>query len=233
MTTFNAVRDTMRDLNCPVWKVKGRSGTLIGYQQDPSLDVELSIQRMHKLLGEVKGDAVRVELQPNPPKGSAKKGGNTLHILKMDVDLSTVNPSGSGSGMAGIPAQPAGDFSRFEAMLQKLMDQNAELQSQLIKTKYEQQIQALEQKIEGISNQQPDDPIGKVIDMMIPILAQALPSMMQKSGQSPVINGIDADPVARLLQADPEGMIVIEAIAKLAEHKPEIYQQYKPLLLQM
>jgi hypothetical protein len=209
-----------------MWKAKGRSGTLIGYQLDPAMDVSMSIQRLQKLLSETRGDSVRIELQPNPSKG--KKGGNMAHLLKMDVDLNTVNPSGSlpAVPVAGHPA----DFSKFEAMLNRLMEQNQQLQSELIKSQYENQIKALEQKIEGISNKESDDPIGKVIDMLVPVMAQYLPAMM-KPAPSPDING--ADPVSRLLAVDPEGMKVIEAIAKLAETDLATYNQYKPLLLSL
>jgi hypothetical protein len=115
-------------------------------------------------------------------------------------------------------------------MIEGLMSQNQALQAKLIESKYENQIKDLQAQISGVN----DDPIGRVIDLVIPILAAYVPKMTGAApgdNMPPSINGVD--PIERLLAVDPEGMKVIEAIVSLAENKPEIYRQYKPILFSM
>jgi len=220
-STFKSVTDTMSDMNIVTWSAKSRSGALLGYQHDTKMDIDLSIGRLRKLLEGQQGDFVRVELQP--PSGG--KGGDLKKVIKMDVDLSTVNPQMAGIGQA-IPAH---DFTRLEKMISELSQQNQALTAKLIESKYENKIKELEQQINGVNN---DDPIGRVIDLVIPILSAYIPKMVNQDGNPPAINGVP-DPMERLLAVDPEGMKVVEAIANLAEKNPSMYNQYKPILLNL
>jgi hypothetical protein len=217
-STWKSVVDTMHDMNLNTWSVKSRSGSLIGYQHDQKIDVDTSVIRLRKLLeGQQGGDIVKIELAP--PVG---KGGDRKNIIKLDVDVSTVN-----TGVSGFAPAPTPDFSKLEKMIEGLMTQNQALQAKLIESKYENQIKDLQAQISGVN----DDPIGRVIDLVIPILAAYVPKMTGGApgdNLPPSINGVD--PIERLLAVDPEGMKVIEAIVSLAENKPEIYRQYKPIL---
>lgn len=221
-STFKSVTDTMNDMSIVTWSVKTRSGSLLGYQHDPKMDIDLSIARLRKLLEGQQGDFVRVELAPATGQG---KGGDLKKIIKMDVDLSTVNPNVSGIGQI----MPSQDFTRLEKMIAELSAQNQALTAKLIESKYENKIKELEQQINGVND---SDPIGRVIDLVIPILAAYVPKMVSPDGNPAAINGVP-DPVERLLSADPDGMKVIEAIANLAEKNPGMYNQYKPILLNL
>jgi len=219
-STFKSVTDTMSDMKISTWSVRSRSGELIDFQHD-KIDVDMSIARLRKCLEGLQGDYVRVELDP-PPGG---KGGNLKKVIKKNVDLSTVNPQMSGIGQP----MPTHDFTRLEKMISELSAQNQALTAKLIESKYENKIKELEQQINGVND---SDPIGRVIDLVIPILAAYVPKMVSPDGNPPAINGVP-DPVERLLSADPDGMKVIEAIANLAEKNPGMYNQYKPILLNL
>ena len=220
-STFKSVTDTMSDMNIVTWSVKSRSGALLGYQHDLKMDIDMSIARLRKLLEGQQGDFVRVELQP--PAGG--KGGDLKKVIKMDVDLSTVNPQITGINQVA----PSHDFNRLEKMINELSAQNQALTAKLIESKYENKIKELETQINGVNQ---DDPIGRVLDLVIPILSAYIPKMVNQEGNPPAINGVP-DPVERLLTADPEGMKVIDAIANLAEKNPSMYNQYKPILLNL
>ena len=219
-STFKSVTDTMSDMKISTWSVRSRSGDLIDFQHD-KIDVDMSIARLRKCLEGLQGDYVRVELDP-PPGG---KGGNLKKVIKKNVDLSTVNPQMAGIGQI----MPSQDFTRLEKMISELSQQNQALTAKLIESKYENKIKELEQQINGVGN---DDPIGRVIDLVIPILSAYIPKMMNQDGNPPAINGVP-DPMERLLAVDPEGMKVVEAIANLAEKNPSMYNQYKPILLNL
>jgi hypothetical protein len=220
-STFKSVTDTMSDMNIVTWTVKGPKGNQLGYQRNNNMDINMSIAQLRKVVEGQIDDFVRVELDP-PPGG---KGGNLKKMIKIDVDLSTVNSKVSGIGQI----MPTHDFTRLEKMISELSQQNQALTAKLIESKYENKIKELEQQINGVGN---DDPIGRVIDLVIPILSAYIPKMMNQDTNPPAINGVP-DPMERLLAVDPEGMKVVEAIANLAEKNPSMYNQYKPILLNL
>lgn len=214
-STFKYVTDTMRDLNISTWMISSPKRKNIGAQLDGKLDIDMSISRLRNALENQRGEYVTITL--DPPIG---KGGDRKNTMMIDVDLSTVNTPVSGVGCLG----PTGDFSRLEKMIANLAEQNQKLQAALIESKYENQIKDLQQQIAGA---QESDPIGRVLELVIPILSAYVPKMMNPEG--PTING--PDPVARLLAVDSDGMKVIEKIAELAENKPDTYAMYKPMLM--
>jgi hypothetical protein len=214
--TFQAVADTMADMNITQWKVKSRSGSLIGYE-NKCKDVDLSLIRLRKLLDQLQDDFVRVELQPNP--SSTEKGGDMKSIIKMDVDLSSMKP------VSGIPMMHAGADNKE---LEKLREQVKRLELEKIELTYKQQITDLHKKIDGIKD---EDPIGRLLDVITPVLAAYIPQMMGAKAPAPaVINGppmssSDEDrvniAVNRLMDAIPEFPTVIEKLADFAERDPE------------
>jgi hypothetical protein len=214
--TFQAVADTMADMNITQWKVKSRSGSLIGYE-NKCKDVDLSLIRLRKLLDQLQDDFVRVELQPNP--SSTEKGGDMKSIIKMDVDLSSLKP------VSGIPMIHS---SADNKELEKLREQVKRLELEKIELTYKQQITDLHKKIDGIKD---EDPIGRLLDVITPVLAAYIPQMMgAKAPGSAVINGppmssSDEDrvniAVNRLMDTIPEFPTVIEKLADFAERDPE------------
>lgn len=215
--TFQAVADTMTDMGIPQWTVKSRSGSLIGYERKCK-DVDLSLSRLRKLLEQSQDDFVRVELQPNP--STTEKGGDMKGIIKMDVDLASLKP------VSGIPVVHSGGDSKELRELRELVKK---LELEKIELTYKQQITDLHKKIDGIKE---EDPIGRLIDVITPVLAAYIPQMMgAKAPTTPVINGptvISSDEedrvniaVNRLMDAIPDFPTVIEKLADFAERDPE------------
>ena len=233
-TTFKAVTDTMVDLNLPVWQVKSRTGgTLLGYQLNEKMDVDSSIERLKKLLTEITADTVKVVLIPSLTKG---KGGNTMNQINMEVDLSSLRPAAVSVG--NLPAN-----SKYEQLIQELNDRNNKLAQQLIETKYQQQIEQLNKKIEGLETAKPTDPINRLLELVIPIALQnpaisgwiggllggAAPTTERKD-----INGIEeeeASPIDRLAKIDPDYLSFIDAVATAAENDVKQYFMYKEMLV--
>jgi hypothetical protein len=221
-STFKAITDTMGDLGITLWQVKSRGNSLIGYQLDAKLPIDSSIDRLRKLLKEQSGDIITVLLQPN----TKEKGGDQKKVIRMDVDLTTVDPGSR--AVAGIGNMP--DLSKFETMIADLSKQNQALQAQLIESKYQNQIKDLEAKISGVEQ---NDPIGKVLEMIAPVIAAYLPKLMNPGAKD--IHGIPEQDqmLSRLLAVDQDGLKVVEAIVMLAENNPTLYATYKPVLLNM
>lgn len=224
-SSFKAVQDTMEDLNIVVWKVLGRGGSLMGYQNDSKHDLDGSISRLKKLLVEQSGDVVRVELHPLERKTA--KGGDMMKVIKMDVDLNSIRGT-----VAGIPIQ--NDSKDLQQMIKQLTDQNMKLQAELIEAKYTNKITELEKKIEGIND---GDPMNKLLEGLLPVLAAYLPSLMKAPAapsQTPSINGLPPmmDLVSEWTAVDPEAGKVLAAVVNLAVNHSAIYQSAKPSLMQ-
>jgi len=219
-STFKAITDTMSDLNISLWQIKSRGGSLIGYQLDPKMDIDGSIERMKRLLKEQSGDTLSVFLQPNK-----SKNGDMTKVIRMEVDLSTVDPQKS---VAGIGNFPAPDLSRMEKMISDLTERNNALSSQLIESKYENKIKELEAKISGVNA---DDPIGKVLELIAPVIAAYVPKLLNPN--QPDINGTPEQDllIQRFIAVDPDAIQVINAIVYLAENNPTLYSTYKPMLI--
>jgi hypothetical protein len=230
-TTFKAVTDTMQDLNITVWQVKSRTGNnLLGYQLDEKLDIGSSIDRLKKLLTEITSDSVKVTLIPNLTKG---KGGNTLNQLNFEVDLNSLRPAPAVTGIAAMPAN-------YNQVLQDMNDRYNKLAQELVETRYQQQINQLQQKIEGLENAKPATPIDRFLELVIPIALNSPKVIGWLNGlipdQQPVdrkdINGIDDESTAldRLAAIDPDYISFIEAVATAAEKNPDQYFMYKKML---
>lgn len=240
-TTFKAVTDTMQDLNITVWQVKSRTGNnLLGYQLDEKLDIGSSIDRLKKLLTEITSDSVKVTLIPNLTKG---KGGNTLNQLNFEVDLTSLRPAAAVTGIAAMPAN-------YNQVIQDMNDRYNKLAQELVETRYQQQINQLQAKIEGLENAQPATTIDRFLELVIPIGSAALQSFLNSprviawlnaytpDQQQPVnrkdINGIEEEEEStaldRLAAVDPDYNTFLEAVATAAEKNPDQYFMYKKML---
>lgn len=233
-TTFKAVTDTMVDLNLPVWQVKSRTGgTNLGYQLNEKMDVDSSIDRLKKLLTEITADTVKVVLIPSLTKG---KGGNMMKQINMEVDLSSLRPAAVSVG--NLPAN-----SKYEQLIQELNDRNNKLAQQLIETRYQQQIEELNKKIEGLETAKPTDPINRLLELVIPIALQnpaisgwinGLLGSAASTTERKDINGIEeeeASPIDRLAKIDPDYLSFIDAVATAAENDVKQYFMYKEMLV--
>ncbi len=227
-STFKAVINTMNDLSLCTWVVKGKSGNLLAYQYD-KLDIDVSIDRLKNVLLEQRGDFIRVEIGNQK---SASKGGDNYKVIKMDVDLSTLNP-----GAASPVNFSIAESSDFKALQKMVADQNAvimKLSNDLIESRYKNEIEALKQQIAGIQEQ---DSIGKMADTLLPLIAAYIPNLLPAPQKN--INGIapeESETFAEylyFLKLDPEAPKVIEAISRIAETAPATYASYKKMLLSM
>ena len=212
--TFQAVADAMADLKISKWTVKSRSGSMMGYERT-NKDVDSSIQRLRKVLEQCQDDLVRVELNPNPKEDGP--GGDNKKVLKFDVDLSTLKP------VSGIPSAISSSESKE---LRELREKVKELELKAIEEKYQAQIIDLNKKIDGIRD---DDPIGRLIETLTPILAAYVPQMLGAKAPPPTINGPanDADQdrienaIGVLMDVVPDFPTVLEKLATMARNEPE------------
>lgn len=234
-STFKAVSDTMHDMNLTTYVVKSRGGSMIGYQLDKKMGADEAIERLKKLLLEQTGDIAKVEINPK-----SAGGGDSYKCIKMDVDLSTV----PGRAISGVVHQP-GPSVEYSKLIEK---QNAEilaLKEKVIELQYQQKIDKLQEQISGIKE---NDPIGKITEMLVPVLAQYLPTLLAPK-DSRAINGINdaAEMVAadfnlsrleraklmasELIKIDAEADEILAAIYIIASKSIDAYNGYKPTLI--
>jgi len=212
--TFQAVADTMADLKLSKWAIKSRSGSLMGYERT-NKDVDSSINRLRRVLEQCQDDMVRVELNPNPKEDGP--GGDNKKVIKFDVDLSTLKT------VSGVPSVVSSSESKE---LKELREKVKALELAAIEQKYQAQIIDLNKKIDGIKE---DDPIGRLIETITPVLAAYLPQMLGAKIPPPAINGPanDADQeriesaISVLIDVVPDFPTVLEKLATMARNEPE------------
>lgn len=223
MVTFNAVKETMRDMNASTYNIKGPRGALIGYNHDSKVNVEEAINKIEKLLNEISGTVVTIEL--NPRNG---KGGDNFKIIKLEVDLNTIRKGGAVSG--------AGDditFNKYHDELKKKDAELLELKTALIRAEHKKEIEDLKKEIAGIRD---NDTVGKLLETLTPVLVAYLPKMLNPGAPAPMINGIvniseREDLLNRWANADADYLNLLGVIVRIAEQSPANYQQYKPILI--
>jgi len=218
-STFKAVTDTMEDLQITCWKAYSRGGSLLGYYSEKSGGVESSINRLRKLLEQQLGEFVKVELLPTT---KAKQGGDFTKVIKMEVDLNSLRSTPTVvSGHV-----PNEDIAQLRKMLTEATNTIMRLNTDLIEQKYTNKIAELEKTIEGVGN---DDPINRLLELVIPIFATSLTSPKAAPND---INGLPGDDLlARLIKVDKDGYRVLVAIVDIAENHTDVYKTFKPMIL--
>ena len=218
-STFKAVTDTMEDLQITCWKAYSRGGSLLGYYNEKSGGVESSINRLRKLLEQQLGEFVKVELLPTT---KAKQGGDFTKVIKMEVDLNSLRSTPTVvSGHV-----PNEDIAQLRKMLTEATNTIMRLNTDLIEQKYTNKIAELEKTIEGVGN---DDPINRLLELVIPIFATSLTSPKAAPND---INGLPGDDLlARLIKVDKDGYRVLVAIVDIAENHTDVYKTFKPMIL--
>ena len=218
-STFKAVTDTMEDLQITCWKAYSRGGSLLGYYSEKSGGVESSINRLRKLLEQQLGEFVKVELLPTT---KAKQGGDFTKVIKMEVELNSLRSTPTVvSGHV-----PNEDIAQLRKMLTEATNTIMRLNTDLIEQKYTNKIAELEKTIEGVGN---DDPINRLLELVIPIFATSLTSPKAAPND---INGLPGDDLlARLIKVDKDGYRVLVAIVDIAENHTDVYKTFKPMIL--
>jgi len=115
--------------------------------------------------------------------------------------------------------------------LDALREANEKLKLQLIEYKYEQKLNDLHKKIEGLESED-DSPIGRLETILIPIITEIFTSGKTSQVVAPTINGVQEETlIDQWMSVDPDAPEVLKKIVTLAITKPDVYKTYKPILL--
>lgn len=222
-STFKGVAETMEDMNITTYVVKSRGGALLGYNYDKKQDVDTSIGRLKKLLMEQTGDIVKVELGK-----TEQSGGDTSKIIRMDVELNSLRSDA---------APVAGHSSINNELVERQAAEILNLKEQLIELKYQRQIDELRAEISGAAED--NDPIGKIADMLAPVISAYLPQLLGQGVKTtpPPINGMPPfsetnELLTRWHNQDNNFIEVLEAIVLLSENNKPVYNNYRPVIIE-
>jgi hypothetical protein len=205
-------------LNC--WNVKDGKA-LVAEQDDDSKDVTTSASMLKNKLENLGSGYMTVNLSGVCKKN--RKAGETLKIRTYTVII---------GGATKAPVAVSGIDNRE---LAELREANKRLEMQLIESKYQQKLDDLNKKIEGLQNDE-ENPIGRLETILIPIITEIFTGNMARGTTTvnPVINGIqETDLLDKWIEVDPEAIKVLEKIVGLAVNNPSMYKQYKPILLSL
>jgi hypothetical protein len=202
-------------LNC--WNVRdGKS--LLAEQDDDSKDVSASAALLKDKLKSIGAGYLTVNISGVNKKN--RKAGEALKVRNYTVV--------AGSNDKAVTPVTINGYDSKE--LDKIRAENEALKLQLVENKYQQKLNDLEKKIEGLENDE-EDPIGRLETIFLPIITNMFSTSVTPA---PTINGVeDADLLEQWQQADPEALQVLEKIVTLAITKPDTYKTYKPLLLSL
>lgn len=221
MITFPALKAMMQDLKVPSWNVKGKNSSLIGYEDDNSISMDISVARLEKLLNGITGDYVRVELHPG---SKTKTGGGKLtdytKVVKVDVDLSTMPGRSAVTGLGAVHSVNSGKVDQLQERI-------LQLEKEVIEHKYLNQIAELRKEIAGVKDQ---DPMNKLLETLLPSIIGALSPGQTKPM---ALAGTPDDIMNKFISLDPQGGAVVGALVWLIENNVEKYNMYKPILLDM
>ena len=202
-------------LNC--WNVRDGKA-LLAEQDDDSKDVSASAALLQDKIKSIGAGYLTVNLS-----GVNKKNRKAAEALK--VRQYTVLAGSSDKGVTPIAIN---GYDSKE--LDKVRAENEALKLQLVENKYQQKLNDLEKKIEGLENGE-DDPIGRLETIFLPIITNMFSTSVTPA---PTINGVeDNDLINQWEAVDPEASKVLEKIVTLAVTKPDLYKTYKPILLSL
>ena len=203
-------------LNC--WNVRDGKA-LLAEQDNDSKDISASAALLQDKIKSIGAGYLTVNLS-----GVNKKNRKAAEALK--VRQYTVLAGGADN--KALPVQAVSGFDNKE--LEKMRAENEALKLQIVENKYQQKLNDLEKKIEGLENGE-DDPIGRLETIFLPIITNMFSTSVTPA---PTINGVeDNDLINQWEAVDPEASKVLEKIVTLAVTKPDLYKTYKPILLSL
>lgn len=206
-------------LNC--WNIRdGKS--LLAEQDDDGKDVAASAAQLKDKLRSIGQGYVTVNLS-----GVNKKNRKAAEALK----VRTYTLVTGGSDKSPVTVAPVSGIGSKE--LEELREANKKLEMQLLESKYQQKLDDLNKKIEGLENDD-DSPIGRLETILIPIITEIFTNGMNKGATvvAPTINGVKEESLLdQWIEVDPDAPAVLKKIVTLAIEKPETYKTYKPILL--
>jgi len=202
-------------LNC--WNVRdGKS--LLAEQDDDGKDVSASAAMLKDKLNSIGAGYLTVNISGVNKKN--RKAGEALKVRTYTVL--------AGSTDNKVSALPVAGFDTKE--LEKMRAENEALKLQIVENKYQQKLNELEKKIEGLENEE-ENPIGRLESIILPIITNMFSTSVTPA---PVINGVEETTLLDQWQSvDPEAIKVLEKIVSLAVNKPDMYKTYKPILLSL
>jgi hypothetical protein len=202
-------------LNC--WNVRdGKS--LLAEQDDDGKDVSASAALLKDKLKSIGAGYLTVNISGVNKKN--RKAGEALKVRTYTVL--------AGSTDNKVSALPVAGFDTKE--LEKMRAENEALKLQIVENKYQQKLNELEKKIEGLENEE-ENPIGRLESIILPIITNMFSTSVTPA---PIINGIEETTLLDQWQSvDPEAIKVLEKIVSLAVNKPDMYKTYKPILLSL
>jgi hypothetical protein len=220
VASIDYIINEMHEANLNCWNIKDGKA-LVGEQDDDSKDVTTSASMLKNKLENLGSGYITVNLSGVCKKN--RKAGETLKIRTYTVII---------GGATKAPVAVSGIDSRE---LAELRESNKKLEMQLIESRYQQKLDDLNKKIEGLQSDE-DNPIGRLETILIPIITEIFTGSMARSSTSvgPVINGIEENNlIDKWLEVDSEAIKVLEKIVSLAVNNPSMYKQYKPILLSL
>lgn len=202
-------------LNC--WNVRdGKS--LLAEQDDDGKDVSASAALLKDKLNSIGAGYLTVNISGVNKKN--RKAGEALKVRTYTVLAGSIDNK--------VSALPVAGFDTKE--LEKMRAENEALKLQIVENKYQQKLNELEKKIEGLENEE-ENPIGRLESIILPIITNMFSTSVTPA---PVINGVEETTLLDQWQSvDPEAIKVLEKIVSLAVNKPDMYKTYKPILLSL
>lgn len=222
-TPLEYIIDEMNEHSLNCWNIKDGT-SMAGEQDDEGMDIHTSVQKLKSKLSGLGAGYYTLNLS-RVNKGK-RKGAEANNSRKYTV------LAGSNKEVQNMIV-PVSGVSNKE--LEDLREANKKLEMALIESKYQQKLDDLNKKIEGLQNDD-DNPIGRLETILIPIITEIFTSNVGRNTTSvaPVINGVaETDLIDRWLEVDPNATEVLEKIVSLAVNNPSMYKQYKPILLSL
>jgi hypothetical protein len=204
-------------LNC--WNIMDGQKKL-SEQDDEGMSIDNSINKLETKLKNLGARFVTVKLSGvNKSKRRGAEANNVRHFTVY---------AGSGKEAPEIML-PVAVVPNKE--LESLREANEKLKLQLIEHKYEQKLNDLHKKIEGLESED-DSPIGRLETILIPIITEIFTSGKTSQVVAPTINGVQEETlIDQWMSVDPDAPEVLKKIVTLAITKPDVYKTYKPILL--
>jgi hypothetical protein len=217
--TIDFIIEEMKEHSLNCWNIMDGKNKL-SEQDDEGMDIGTSIQKLKSKLTSLGARYVSVNL--SGVNKSRRKGAEAMNVRKYTI------LAGTGKEVPQIIAPVAGiPYKELDA----LREANEKLKLQLIEYKYEQKLNDLHKKIEGLESED-DSPIGRLETILIPIITEIFTSGKTSQVVAPTINGVKEETlIDQWISVDSDAPEVLKKIVTLAITKPDVYKTYKPILL--
>jgi len=217
MATFKPDRiyKIMREKNFPCYVITDGKNE-VDTQLNEKLSVKESTDRMREALDEVSGNDISVEIAPAVAANGKLTGRGKMFFERVDLS----------EGSKAVSAIAGTD----NAMVNKLVEKNIELEKKLIELAAQQKIDALNQRLEALERGEGGGINGVLNNLMQNEAIQGVIAnwLINSTGmQTPAaLAGVSTDVehcVERLKKVDPEFEVHLFQLATLAETNPDKY----------